>query len=67
MDSSTPKSPDDSLEKRSMSLKDEKVLLSEPAYGEPRSFEDGLLPPTEEEKETLRRIPDKIPWSAFRE
>ena len=57
----------DSVEKRSLSLKDEKILHSEPTYGEPRGIEDGLLPPTEEEKETLRRVPDKIPWSAFRE
>ncbi|KAK7049259.1 hypothetical protein VNI00_005860 [Paramarasmius palmivorus] len=26
---------------------------------------DGLVFPTEEEKATLRRVPDKIPWTAF--
>lgn len=28
---------------------------------------DGLVFPTEEEKLTLRRIPDSIPWNAYRE
>lgn len=27
---------------------------------------DGLTFPTEEEKVTLRRIPDTIPWNAYR-
>ena len=27
---------------------------------------DGLEFPTDEEKETLRRVPDKIPWNAYR-
>jgi len=26
---------------------------------------DGLEVPTEEEKHTLRRVPDNIPWSAY--
>jgi len=28
---------------------------------------DGLTFPTEEELETLRRVPDTIPWNAYRE
>ena len=27
---------------------------------------DGLVFPTEEERATLRRVPDKIPWDAYR-
>jgi hypothetical protein len=54
--------------KTSLSLKDEKLDLSEsPAYGEPGYIEDEFLAPTEEEKETLRRVADTIPWTAFRE
>jgi len=26
----------------------------------------GLIFPTEEEKKTLRRVPDSIPWNAYR-
>lgn len=28
---------------------------------------DGLEFPTEEERATLRRVPDSIPWAAYRE
>lgn len=28
---------------------------------------DGLIFPTEEERETLRRVPDNVPWNAYRE
>lgn len=48
----------------SLSLKDEKVLLSAPVYGDPGNDEDEL-PPTEEELATLRRVADGIPWNAF--
>jgi hypothetical protein len=54
-------------DKNSLSLNDEKVLLSEQAYGDPRDIDEGFLPPTEEEKQTLRRVPGAIPWTAFRE
>lgn len=65
MDPSSPESTYANPEKAGdKSLSDEKHLP--PAYEE-SSFgvEDGL-PPTEEEKENLRRVADKIPWNAFR-
>ncbi|KAF7290408.1 putative peptide transporter ptr2 [Mycena chlorophos] len=32
---------------------------------EPDGIHDGLVCPTEEERSTLRRVPDAIPWSAY--
>ena len=29
-------------------------------------YHDGLVFPTEEERTTLRRVPDSIPWDAYR-
>ena len=34
---------------------------------EPDGIHDGLVFPTEEERATLRRVPDSIPWAAYRE
>jgi hypothetical protein len=67
MDSSMQKSDSattGSVENTSLTLKDEKILLSEPGlFG----IEDEFLPPTEEETATLRRVADRIPWNAYRE
>ena len=53
-------------------VRDEKV--SEGASEKPNigleyevdGIHDGLVFPTEEERATLRRVPDSIPWSAYR-
>ena len=44
----------------------EKTSEEEPVH-ELDGIHDGLVFPTEEERATLRRIPDIIPWSAYRE
>jgi hypothetical protein len=67
MDSSMQKSDSattGSVENTSLTLKDEKILLSEPGL---LGIEDEFLPPTEEETATLRRVADRIPWNAYRE
>lgn len=48
-------------------IRDEKVAedRSEEKY-ELDGIHDGLVFPTEEERATLRRVPDAIPWSAYR-
>jgi hypothetical protein len=48
-----------SLEKRShASEHDEELIYTDPIHL-------GLCGPTEEEKHTLRRVPDALPWSAY--
>jgi len=46
----------DSMEKRSASSIDDDEL---------DGIHDGLEFPTEEERATLRRVPDKVPWAAY--
>ena len=49
------------------SVDDEKRLsASDVAPYEPDGIHDGLEFPTDEERETLRRVPDSIPWAAYR-
>lgn len=41
-------------------------IVSETASHELDGIHDGLEFPTDEERETLRRVPDSIPWNAYR-
>lgn len=42
-------------------------IVSEAASHDLDGIHDGLEFPTDEERETLRRVPDYIPWNAYRE
>lgn len=42
----------------------EKSIVIESDH-EPDGIHDGLIFPTEEERLTLRRVPDSIPWNAY--
>jgi POT family proton-dependent oligopeptide transporter len=42
----------------------EKISEHEPDH-ELDGIHDGLVFPTEEERATLRRVPDTVPWSAY--
>ena len=55
-------------------VRDEKVAERDDRSEEKPNIEydadgihDGLVFPTEEERATLRRVPDSIPWNAYRE
>jgi len=51
-----------------MSVHDEKGLEHEKSISpdfESDGIHDGLTFPTEEERLTLRRVPDNIPWPAY--
>lgn len=42
-------------------------IVSETASHELDGIHDGLEFPTDEERETLRRVADYVPWNAYRE
>jgi len=58
-----------SLEKKrsqSLSVNDEKLgHATKVQYYEADGVHDGLEIPTDEERDTLRRVPDHIPWAAY--
>ena len=43
----------------------ERLLISESTDQESDGIHDGLIFPTEDERLTLRRVPDSIPWNAY--
>jgi POT family proton-dependent oligopeptide transporter len=47
-------------------IRDEKTAEDVSEKYELDGIHDGLIFPTEEERATLRRVPDAIPWSAYR-
>lgn len=51
------------LEKKAANDRDSISVLS---HHEPDGIHDGLTFPTQEERETLRRVADTIPWNAYR-
>ena len=54
------------LEKKLGALEHDHVV-SEAASHELDGIHDGLEFPTEEERDTLRRVSDNIPWNSYRE
>ena len=40
---------------------------SEDTLNEPDGIHDGLVFPTDEERVTLRRVSDRVPWNAYRQ
>lgn len=51
------------LEKKAAEDSDSLSILSQ---NEPDGIHDGLTFPTQEERNTLRHVSDKIPWNAYR-